>query len=261
MPEPTISPSGRFIKDIVSGVPDKPIAIEEEPHEDVALPISRTAMIPKEEPVVATMPTGSTKQAPVIGNDIERLGEQEEQAKNPATTMQDRAAAKQKQYSGGFPKRLIFISVGIAIVALGAILYITVGKASIILRPHSEPLALKMKVIASTKVQTVDLDLSRIPGQQFSVLKEAKGTYQMTTTKEVAQKAKGRITIYNKSTTPQRLVATTRFETPKGLIFRIPATLTVAASSSIESAVYADRPGTDYNIGATTFTVPGLMGT
>ena len=175
--------------------------------------------------------------------------------------MQDQAAAKQKQHSGGFPKRLIFISVGIAIVALGAILYITVGKASIILRPHSEPLALKMKVIASTKVQTVDMDLSRIPGQQFSVRKEAKGTYQMTTTKEVAQKAKGRITIYNKSTTPQRLVATTRFETPKGLIFRIPATLTVAASSSIESAVYADRPGTDYNIGATTFTVPGLMGT
>ncbi|TSC83861.1 MAG: hypothetical protein G01um101417_428, partial [Parcubacteria group bacterium Gr01-1014_17] len=59
----------------------------------------------------------------------------------------------------------------------------------------------------------------------------------------------------------------TRFETLNGLIFRIPESIIVPGKTvsggktlpgSIETSVYADRAGADYNIGLSDFTVPGF---
>jgi hypothetical protein len=65
-------------------------------------------------------------------------------------------------------------------------------------------------------------------------------------------------------------VATTRFQSPEGKIFRIDRNIIVPGAeieegkivpSSIEVEVIADQPGTDYNIGPTNFTIPGFKGT
>lgn len=90
--------------------------------------------------------------------------------------------------------------------------------------------------------------------------------------KDVSQKAKGKIKIYNAySSQPQSLVATTRFETPDGKIFRLEKAVTVPGAkitdgtivpSSIDATVIADKPGEAYNIGAISkFTIPGFSGT
>ena len=88
--------------------------------------------------------------------------------------------------------------------------------------------------------------------------------------KEVSRKASGMIVIYNNaSTETQRLVENTRFETPNGLVYRIPAAIVipgrktvsgVTQPGSIETIVYADEAGEKYNIGLTDFTLPGLKG-
>lgn len=84
-------------------------------------------------------------------------------------------------------------------------------------------------------------------------------------TENVQQSAQGSITIENKQDVPQQLIKNTRFETPDGLIFRIRDSVTVPAASngtpgSLSVTAYADAAGDAYNVGATTFTLPGLKG-
>ncbi len=85
----------------------------------------------------------------------------------------------------------------------------------------------------------------------------------------VDKKAQGKVIIYNETTQAQRLVATTRFETPEGLIFRIVSAVTVPAKTlkdgktvagSIEALVEADKTGSSYNVGLKDFTIPGFKG-
>jgi hypothetical protein len=88
----------------------------------------------------------------------------------------------------------------------------------------------------------------------------------------VSQKAAGTITVYNSfSSQPQVLVATTRFATADGSIFRLAQQITVPGAkvsdgkiipSSIEASVTADKPGAEYNRkGEERLTIPGFKGT
>ncbi len=249
-PKADISPSGKPIRDIVTQTNDTEVNIKEAPEEHVELPISRASLIPKHNPIEPA--------APEYAPTIEQLWEQEEQHQDPDP---DNIGKPKRKIFGDISKKFIFIPAGLAVVALGIILYITVGHAKIVLTPHTEPLDFKLKITASPKTESVSVEFNKIPGQEFTVQKEAQGSYDLTTTKEVAQKATGKITITNKSGSAQRLVATTRFESPDGFIFRIPETINVPAGGSIDSSVYADRPGKEYNIAATKFTLPGLKGT
>ncbi|OGF51964.1 hypothetical protein A3I27_03005 [Candidatus Giovannonibacteria bacterium RIFCSPLOWO2_02_FULL_43_11b] len=86
-----------------------------------------------------------------------------------------------------------------------------------------------------------------------------------------SEKAKGQIVIFNAySTEPQTLVATTRFETPGGKIYRIRSNVKIPGGKmekgklipgQLEATVYADKPGTEHNLGLSDFTIPGLKGT
>lgn len=85
--------------------------------------------------------------------------------------------------------------------------------------------------------------------------------------REVSRKASGTIVVYNDaSTEPQTLIATTRFETPEGKVYRIDKAISVpgkrpSGPGSVEATVYADQSGESYNIGLSDFTLPGLKGT
>ncbi|MBX4199236.1 baseplate J/gp47 family protein [Candidatus Parcubacteria bacterium] len=76
-----------------------------------------------------------------------------------------------------------------------------------------------------------------------------------------SEKATGSIIVYNTQAVSQRLVKTTRFETPEGLIFRTPTDILIPAKGNVEVTVIAAEPGTSYNIGLSDFTLPGLKGT
>lgn len=81
-------------------------------------------------------------------------------------------------------------------------------------------------------------------------------------------RASGTITVFNAySDKPQRLIKNTRFESPTGLVYRIPASIEVpgkkgATPGQITVTVFADQAGAQYNVGPTDkFTVPGLKST
>jgi len=102
---------------------------------------------------------------------------------------------------------------------------------------------------------------------------EADGERQVSATGEeqVSERATGNILIYNAfSTSPQRLIKNTRFESPDGLIYRINESVEVPGMVEdddgspvpgvITAKVFADGTGEQYNISPVRFTVPGLAG-
>lgn len=85
-----------------------------------------------------------------------------------------------------------------------------------------------------------------------------------TEQKEVSTTASGKIVMYNDQATSQKLIATTRLETPGGLIFRLDNTITIPARKivsgksvpgSIDASIHADKPGNKYNVGFNDFNV------
>jgi hypothetical protein len=88
--------------------------------------------------------------------------------------------------------------------------------------------------------------------------------------KQVSSKSSGTINVYNNyNTSPQRLIAGTRFETPSGLIFKLAKEVIVPGmtkgktknvAGSVEASIIADKPGADYNIPLSDFTIPAFKG-
>lgn len=104
-----------------------------------------------------------------------------------------------------------------------------------------------------------------LPFEVLTVEKVATVSVASEGTETVNQSAQGTITITNAQDVPQQLIKNTRFETPDGLIFRIRDSVTVPKAAngtpgSLETTVYADATGDAYNVGPTTFTLPGLKG-
>jgi len=169
-----------------------------------------------------------------------------------------------------FKKTSLIIAGSIVLLVALAIVYSILGNAKITISPKKQDLNFQLKVSASISTNIVDPSLNHIPGQRFSDAEEESDIFPATGQQNVVQKASGKITIFNKGSSSQRLVATTRFKTSDGLIFRIPQTISVPAATkvgstitegSIESLVYADKPGPEYNIAPTQFTIPGFDGT
>ncbi|MEK7115129.1 MAG: hypothetical protein AAB847_02110, partial [Patescibacteria group bacterium] len=119
---------------------------------------------------------------------------------------------------------------------------------------------------------TLNLETNKIPGQVFNQKKNGQLNFPATGEKNLNKKAIGNITIYNNhSSAPQNLVASTRFESPDGKIFRLVEGVTVpgavvndgkVAPSSVVVKVIADRGGETYNIGPVEkWTIPGFKHT
>lgn len=147
------------------------------------------------------------------------------------------------------------------------------GVAVFLFMPKAE-----VHVIPYRAVQTVDLqfegrtdadmksDSTVLPVRILEKEQTVRFSREATgTAPGIAQKARGTITITNAfSTDPQPLVATTRFESPEGKVYRLVEGVTVPGMKSqpgtVEASVVADQTGIDYNIAATTFTIPGFKG-
>jgi hypothetical protein len=129
----------------------------------------------------------------------------------------------------------------------------------------------EVQITPETQTVTVSGDYTAtngsgdLPYTTVTVTKTAQVLVAAESTEMVNDSAQGTITISNAQAKPQTLINNTRFETPDGLIFRIHAPVTIPAEGAsgpgtISATVFADQPGVAYNVGPTTFTVPGLKG-
>ena len=155
-------------------------------------------------------------------------------------------------------------------VILGFIIFLTIGSARIEIKPRVEELNTRLKVYISPNFSSVNASLNRLPGQLFNISKTSADNFNATGEKDAVQKSRGVITIYNEyGTSPQPLVATTRFEyiqdvKESGLIFRTLKTILipgmkvengVITPGKIDVEVIADKAGQNYNVSAGNFGV------
>ena len=170
-------------------------------------------------------------------------------------------------------RRLFFIFGTFFLLVMGAIggyLFIPKVKINIISKVKYKDI--NSEIIGKTDVHSINKKEEIIPAQRIEITPEIRKNYPATGEKTVSnQKAKGIITIYNKySTQPQPLVATTRFVSEDGKLFRLVKGLTIPGTTvengqikpgSIEAQIVADEAGSDFNIQPTKFTIPGFKST
>ncbi len=156
-----------------------------------------------------------------------------------------------------------------SLIITGIIAFIILPKADIYIVPKTEPLALEFDFVIKQGQEGVDAANSIIPGELVVVERESrKERFAATGEKEIGEKAKGTVTIYNKfSSSNQPLVASTRFLSSDGKLFRLTEDVTVPGArieggdtveGTIDVIIEADEAGDDYNIDATSFSLPGL---
>ncbi|MBI2482265.1 MAG: hypothetical protein HYV76_01745 [Candidatus Vogelbacteria bacterium] len=172
----------------------------------------------------------------------------------------------QTRLSRDVPKRGIIWGAGIIVVVLVIILLSgALARATITITPRQ----------AAVPV-TGSFEASQTPGAapiEFGLMRTTDREQKIVTATGVEQrsdKAKGLITIYNNyDDKVQKLITNTRFETTDGKVYRITSAVNVPGQTTkdgvktpgqITVPVLADKPGAEYNIGPSEFTIPGFKG-
>jgi hypothetical protein len=116
----------------------------------------------------------------------------------------------------------------------------------------------------------INADVGELSYEIMTIEKTDSKEIPATGREEIEEKASGKIVVFNNfSSSSQRLIKNTRFETPEGLVYRINKSVTVPGQKkengetipgSVEVTVYADEVGDKYNTGLTDFTIPGFEG-
>ncbi len=152
------------------------------------------------------------------------------------------------------------------IFGIGFFVNVLLGGAEVIVNPRMKDVSVQADITAYTKPQVGEL------GYELLTLSDSGEKQVKATGKEtVSLRSEGKIFVYNtKSTSPQRLIKNTRFESADGLIFRIKESIEVPPVSkdakgnlvpgSVVADVFADGTGEQYNLPPSRFTVPGLKG-
>lgn len=253
-----IVPRGKTLKLSKKGTPEKekkPVSesVRSLPAKAPEPPIRERFELPHEKPNEAPLP-------PVV----------------PEPSVEDVPIIRTWEPSSGRAKRrLRRISTSISVAALIAIFVIPTfafPTFTITVYPKVEHYSIeRVELRADTSITKSDPKNRKVPAMVLSVDKNLSQTFSATGKKFVQARAEGVITISNSfNSSPQPLVANTRFEDPRGKIFRLRAGVTVPGAkvvngkiepASIQARVVAGEAGDAYNIGPTTFHIPGFKGT
>ncbi len=170
------------------------------------------------------------------------------------------------------PKAKFWLMVGV-LLAIGIIgglswFFFNYPKLEVAIHPLNKSINKEIKFIVQDGVSDLEVDKKIIPGHYLEMSMEKTMEFKSSGSKIVdknASKATGTVTIYNYfSEKPQPLIKTTRVLSKKSKkLFRLSKTVTVPGMKDgepgkIEVAVYADKPGKDFNIEADEFTIEGF---
>lgn len=168
-------------------------------------------------------------------------------------------------------KRKIFL---LGIIFLIVILFVYssfFARAEVFIKPVMHKFSSQIEIIVDERANQIDFSENIIPGFILEEPNSTKKTFSASGKSIDEKRAEGTIRVYNNySAFSQAFRAQTRFMAASGEIFRTP-TRVVIPGKKIKNGkevagykdikVIADQPGEEYNIGPTTFSIPGLVGT
>lgn len=222
---------------------------------------SNKASIMTDNPAYQSFNVGSSGDKK-IDNFFQYSSQQAEKEKN---------SFKNSNLSKHVRKMFVIFGIILIIVVLGAAAYLFLPKAEILITAKTSQKVQDVQVKGNTNVQSVDYENKVIPVKLISETAEVSKEISSSGSKSASgKKARGTLTIYNEfSSASQPLVATTRFESESGKIFRIIKGVTVPGTTKVEGEtkpgvieveVEADETGESYNIGPGKFSIPGFKG-
>jgi len=142
-----------------------------------------------------------------------------------------------------FPKTIL-IALPIAIFVISAALisaYWYLPKAKVTLVVESRKLEKNLSVKIASDIQAVDEDNRKIPANSLETEVTGQKATTATGTKTIGDKAKGEVTIYNKTNNSKTFAKGTEIIGAKNLKFTLDDDIYIASSSS--SADYVETPG------------------
>ncbi len=171
-------------------------------------------------------------------------------------------------------KNILAICVGLGITLVTAVLLSTVfARITVTVKPAVESFQVKdTEIFFNASASEVNAATRTVPSEFLSFDGSASEDFDATGNDYVSQKATGRVKIYNAfGATPHALVATTRFITDSGILFRLPKAIMIPAAKKdaqgniipqfIETDLIADKPGEGSNIeGEVKLRIPGFKG-
>lgn len=188
------------------------------------------------------------------------LKKDEDESEESLPVSDSKAGRKAKRYFMIF----VFIILGAAVV-FGLVIYLP--KATVSVFAKNKTYSMDLDVNESTSANQADSNKNLIPARLVTVEREISGQFQATGGSSVSdKKARGTVTIYNEyNDQPQILVATTRLLSEDNKLFRLVRQVTVPGmkdgqAGTVEADVIADQSGSDYNISAAKFSIPGFQG-
>lgn len=152
-------------------------------------------------------------------------------------------------------RRLAMTFLSATVVVVGIIAFFTFQKATISIKQESIPVAASFSAEISESGTTSTVGFQ---GVVVAVTTSTEALFQPSTTIDKPGKSHGTITVYNNGATPQSLVATTRFLSEGGVLFRAVNAVSVPVHGTATAEIAADKPGPEGDIPAGKFTIPGL---
>jgi len=152
-------------------------------------------------------------------------------------------------------RRLAMTFLGATVVVVGIIAFFTFQQANIKVAQDAIPVAASFSAEISESSTTSTLNFR---GLVVAVTTSTESLYRPSTTIDKPGKAHGKLTVRNNGGSPQSLVATTRFLSEGGVLFRAVNAVSIPVNSSATVEVAADKPGASGDIPAGKFTIPGL---
>jgi len=203
------------------------------------------------------------KESPVI---FQNLHESKEETPEP--TREIRPIRKD---GDGRNKSWIFVLLLLILVSAGGFCYFNLAKATITIWPKTEDVKTSTKLTVDKGAGSANFEEKIIPGEIFEEEKVVTDTISSTGKVGKEDKAEGTIKVYNEySDSTQVLIVNTRFVSTGGKVFRSVSRVVVPGFTyddknkivpgSIDVNVVADQAGPDYNIGPSTFSIPGFAG-
>jgi hypothetical protein len=162
-----------------------------------------------------------------------------------------------------------FVYIGIGLIGLALFCWFALCSAKIEIWPQQREIVFEESITVKAGIPESNFSQNIIAGKTLRIDKEV--SQQIASTGMIDKKAKGIIRVYNAySTYNQPLLATTRFVSASGKLFRTPKRVVIPGGhyekgklvpGSVDIQVVADQSGEEYNIKATTFSIPGFAGT
>jgi hypothetical protein len=153
-------------------------------------------------------------------------------------------------------RKIALTFVGIAILSLGLVVYISLAKAVVTITPRTEILTDESEYSLGAE----NTGAKTVTGYVLETVVDGVKTVAVTgkNQKTVEGNSCGDFFIVNKQSKDQPLVEKTRLLTSGGVLFRLTKSVTAPAGGEVSIRACADQKGKSADIDPTTLTIPGL---